>query len=52
MGSPGLGVGIMPSIHIPEGAFDTLSNEYGYTGAKERVKDLVKEEASRIGEQE
>lgn len=39
----------MPSIHIPEGPFTTLSDELGYENAKERVKELVKEEASRIG---
>lgn len=38
----------MPSLHIPEGPFSTLVDEYGYKEAKSRVKDLVSEEARRV----
>lgn len=38
----------MPSVHIPEGPFNTLVEEYGYQGAKDRVKDLASEEAGRV----
>lgn len=38
----------MPSVHIPEGPYSTLADEYGYAGAKDKVKDLVKEHASEL----
>ena len=41
----------MPSIHIPEGPFNALVDEYGYAGAKERVKTLAREEAERLDDE-
>jgi hypothetical protein len=40
----------MPSIHISEPAFDTLAEEYGYSGAKEKVKVLVADHAEELQE--
>lgn len=36
---------VMPSVHIPEGPFDVLVDRHGYQGAKDRVKELVREDA-------
>jgi len=38
----------MPSIHISEPAFDTLAEEYGYSDAKDKVKELVKDHAKEV----
>lgn len=38
----------MPSVHIPERAFDILAEEYGYEGAKQRVKQLAREHAGEV----
>jgi len=35
----------MPSIHIPESVFERYSDEYGYTDAKEKVKEVVEKNA-------
>lgn len=42
----------MPSVHIPEGPYEVLADEYGYRGAKERVKELVREHASEVSTNE
>jgi hypothetical protein len=42
----------MPSIHISEPAFDTLAEEYGYSGAKRKVKVLVNNHAEEIQDTE
>lgn len=42
----------MPSVHIPEGPFHALVEEYGYSGAKARVKDLVEQDAGEVNNNE
>jgi hypothetical protein len=42
----------MPSIHIGEAVFEVLTEEYGYNGAKKRVKELAEEEAKEVRDSE
>lgn len=42
----------MPSLHISEEAFDVLAEEYGYNGAKEKVKTLVNNHAEALQDNE
>lgn len=38
----------MPSVHIPEPAFEKLADHYGYEEAKRRVKRVVREHAREV----
>lgn len=38
----------MPSLHIPEPAFQALADHYGYEEAKSRVKAVVREHAREV----
>lgn len=35
----------MPNVYIGETAFNALSDEYGYSEAKEKIRELVEEHA-------
>lgn len=38
----------MPSVHIPEASYSVLADEYGYQGAKTKVKELAREHAEEV----
>lgn len=38
----------MPSIHIPESVFEQYSDEYGYSEAKDKVKEIVEDNAPEV----
>jgi len=38
----------MPNVYIGETAFNALSDEYGYSEAKEKIRELTQEHAKEV----